>query len=90
MLHKGQTAKQLLKTFDYVGLVLFSAGMLLLLMGLNWGGVCGPIVDRDKNILIDPYQSLYPWKSGHVISTIVSGVAAFTIFGLYETFNPWN
>jgi hypothetical protein len=35
-----------------------------------------------------PYQSLYSWKSGHVIGTIVSGVVALTIFGLYETFAP--
>lgn len=43
MLHKNQTALQLLKDFDYIGLTLFSAGMLLLLMGLNWGGV-GPSI----------------------------------------------
>ncbi|KAK6362477.1 hypothetical protein LTS17_012818 [Exophiala oligosperma] len=70
MLHKSKTAKELLKDFDYVGLILFSTGMLLLLMGLNWGG------------------NLYPWKSGHVIGTIVSGIVALTIFGLYESFVP--
>ena len=38
-LHKTKTVKYLLANFDYVGLLLFSAGMVLLLAGLNWGGV---------------------------------------------------
>lgn len=38
-LHATKTAKSLLRDFDYVGLVLFSAGMILLLAGLSWGGV---------------------------------------------------
>lgn len=39
MLHRTKKAKHLVMDFDFIGLVLFSAGMILLLMGLNWGGV---------------------------------------------------
>lgn len=36
--HDGKTKIQLLKELDYVGLFLFTAGCVLLLLGLNWGG----------------------------------------------------
>lgn len=39
MLHRTKKAKHLIMDFDFIGLILFSAGMILLLMGLNWGGV---------------------------------------------------
>lgn len=39
MLHRNKTVKQQLREFDFAGLVLFSTGMVLFLMGLNWGGV---------------------------------------------------
>lgn len=38
-LHKRKTVGYLLRNFDYIGLLLFSAAMILLLAGLNWGGV---------------------------------------------------
>ncbi|KAL2833915.1 fungal trichothecene efflux pump [Aspergillus cavernicola] len=38
MLHKNKTARELIREFDFVGLLLFSSGMVLFLMGLNWGG----------------------------------------------------
>ncbi|KAL4937888.1 hypothetical protein BDV06DRAFT_226516 [Aspergillus oleicola] len=34
----GKTKKQLLAALDYVGLLLFLAACILLLLGLNWGG----------------------------------------------------
>ncbi|KAL4919159.1 fungal trichothecene efflux pump [Aspergillus aurantiobrunneus] len=34
----GKTKRQLLAALDYVGLLLFLAGCILLLLGLNWGG----------------------------------------------------
>lgn len=39
MLHRDKTVKQMVLEFDFIGLVLFSAGMILFLIGLNWGGV---------------------------------------------------
>lgn len=43
MLHDGTVSKlQMAKRFDYVGLVLFLGGFLILLMGISWGGVVYP------------------------------------------------
>jgi hypothetical protein len=45
---------------------LFTGGLILLLIGLNWGG------------------SSYPWKSAHVIATIVVGFFTVIIFVFYS------
>lgn len=37
-LHQGRSRKQQLLKIDFVGIVLFSAGLLLFLLGLSWGG----------------------------------------------------
>jgi ATP/ADP translocase len=63
-----KTKWQMIRDFDFIGLILFTGGLLIFLMGLSWGG------------------SLYPWKSGHVIGTIVVGFLALIAFVLYETF----
>lgn len=66
MLHKRRTRIEQLKRVDFIGMCLFMAGLILLLLGLNWGG------------------SSYPWKSAHVIATIVIGfftVIAFLFYG---------
>ncbi|KAJ5270830.1 hypothetical protein N7505_006588 [Penicillium chrysogenum] len=66
MLHRDKTVKQMVLEFDFIGLVLFSAGMILFLIGLNWGG------------------SIYPWKSGQVLGTLLSGVAILAVCIAYE------
>ncbi|KIW08472.1 uncharacterized protein PV09_01374 [Verruconis gallopava] len=38
----GKTIAQQLKEFDYVGLVLYLAGVVILLIGLSWGGQAYP------------------------------------------------
>jgi hypothetical protein len=67
---KRKTKMQVIKDFDFIGLILFVGGLLIFLMGISWGG------------------SLYPWKSGHVIGTIVIGFLALVAFVLYECFMP--
>ena len=67
MKHQDKTKMQVLKDFDFVGLVLFTGGFLIFLFGLSWGG------------------SVYPWKSAHVIATIVIGAITLVIFGVWET-----
>lgn len=56
---------QEVKDLDIGGIFLYSAGLLLFLMGLSWGG------------------SLYPWKSAHVIATIVIGFVLYVAFVFY-------
>ena len=38
MLHERKSKKQLLKDWDYVGMVLWATGWTLFLLGLSWGG----------------------------------------------------
>lgn len=39
MLHRKKLAVELLKNFDWVGLILYSGSLIVFLFGLNWGGV---------------------------------------------------
>lgn len=57
-----------LKDFDYIGTIIYTGALLVLLLGLNWGG------------------SVYPWKSGYVIGTIVAGIVGLVVFVLWESF----
>ncbi|KAB5578315.1 fungal trichothecene efflux pump [Coniochaeta sp. 2T2.1] len=70
MKHGPGRKMQFLREFDYVGTLMAILGLLLLLMGLSWGG------------------NLHPWKSAHVIATIVVGFLLLVAFILYETFMP--
>jgi hypothetical protein len=36
--HKRKSKMQVFKDFDFIGCVLFTAGLLLFVMGLSWGG----------------------------------------------------
>ena len=65
-----KTKTQVVKDFDFVGLILLVGGLLIFLMGISWGG------------------SYYPWKSTHVIATIVVGFLALVAFVIYESFVP--
>lgn len=38
MLHRGESAKKFLVKFDYIGFLLFTAGFILLILGIEWGG----------------------------------------------------
>ena len=39
MLHRKKLAKDLLLRFDWIGVILYSGGLAILIFGLNWGGV---------------------------------------------------
>src|SRR5690348_12837568 len=69
-LHRTRSRWQEVKSIDFVGIVLFTGGLLIFLMGLSWGGI------------------LYPWKSAHVIGTIVAGFSTIVAFVLYGTVPP--
>lgn len=38
MLHRKKLARDLLVNFDWIGLLLYSGGLCVLIFGLNWGG----------------------------------------------------
>lgn len=35
---RKKTRRQVIRDFDYIGLILFSGGLLVFLMGVSWGG----------------------------------------------------
>ena len=61
---------QELKELDYGGLILYSAGLILVLIGFTWA------------------EGTYPWKSAHVIASLVVGVLTIIAFVLYEAYMP--
>ena len=67
---RRKTKTQVVKEFDFIGLILLVGGLLIFLMGISWGG------------------SYYPWKSAHVIATIVVGFFALVAFVIYESLVP--
>lgn len=70
MLHVGGKSKmKQLKTLDWLGIFLFSGGLVVFLIGLNWGG------------------SVYPWKSAHVLGTIIGGFATLVAFCFWEAYS---
>jgi MFS family permease len=92
-----KTKWQLMKEIDYVGLLLFTAGCLFILLGLNW--VCfPPLPDHppplsrpiEDNILTTHTQggSLHPWKSSWTIGTIVAGGVCLILLGFWEAYMP--
>ncbi len=65
MLHRTKMAKDILLHFDWIGLLLYTAGTTILLMGLSWGGgrKSDTIVEReseDANAVV-----VYPWSDSH-------------------------
>ncbi|KAF2102793.1 fungal trichothecene efflux pump [Rhizodiscina lignyota] len=69
MLHVGGKSRlKQLKTLDWLGIFLFTAGLTIFLIGLNWGG------------------SAYSWSSGHVLGTLLSGIAILAIFCVWEAY----
>lgn len=42
LLHQGQSMRRELKRLDYVGLVLYCCGLIMLLLGISWGGKIHP------------------------------------------------
>jgi MFS family permease len=69
MLHvRGKSKWRMVMDLDWLGICLLSAGLILFLIGLNWGG------------------STYPWKSAHVLATLLVGFATMAGFCVWEVF----
>jgi len=68
MKNRDESRIHILKQFDYIGIILYTGGLLVFLIGLSWGG------------------SAYPWKSAHVITTVVVGFCAIVAFFFWQSF----
>lgn len=42
LLHQGQSMRRELKRLDYLGLVLYCCGLIMLMLGITWGGKLYP------------------------------------------------
>ena len=42
MLHRKRLLREMLRNFDWIGLVLYTGSLTVLLLGLNWGGLLYP------------------------------------------------
>jgi len=52
--HK-KTRRQVIQEFDYIGLILFSGGLLVFLMGISWGRLLLPMKS------VPCYHDNYRW-----------------------------
>lgn len=82
MIHSKMTRMQELRELDYGGLVLFSAGLILVMLGF---GQC--LSSLAHGVAADSFlvwgEGTYPWKSGHIIGALVSGGLTLIAFFLY-------
>lgn len=65
---QGLSKREIVRRIDFVGSILSLVGVILFLVGLNWGG------------------QAYPWKSGHVIGTMVAGGCTIILFFIWEKY----
>ena len=90
MLHRKRLAKEMLMHFDWIGLLLYVGGLLVFLLGLNWGGSrkTDSMPGRSKR---SADLSVYPWSSSYVIGALVAGaVGLFGLFPLWEVYLPFR
>lgn len=81
----GKTKRQLVAALDYVGLFLFLAGCILLLLGLNW--VCQiPISTISGTNCTTQGGRNFPWKSVGVILPIILSGILFVVLGFWEVY----
>lgn len=87
MLQHGHSAKELVLGFDYVGFVLFSGGITLLILGLSWGGTLYGTYSRSYalySLRSGPSNLAIDWDSAHIICTLTIGGVLLILFWLYE------
>jgi hypothetical protein len=87
-LNQGRTKMQMIKALDYGGIVLFSASLACVLLGISWGGQKYRIPLSYPRCLYHTYKDI-AWKSGNVIGTIVGGAVGLAVFFVYGITNPF-
>jgi hypothetical protein len=50
---------QVIKEFDFIGLVLFVGGLLIFLMGLSWGGSLYPVSNQSVALCTSTDQNTF-------------------------------
>lgn len=66
MLHEKKSKKQQMSELDYVGMVLWTSGLTLFLLGLSWGGGVRPLPAR-------PFSVFFQANHNAVLSSSIHG-----------------
>lgn len=81
-LHTVMTKREVLKTLDYGGLVIFGGSMFSLLLGISWGGQAYCKFSH-RCSHYDAAKYALAWRSYKVITTIVIGAVGRICFIFY-------
>jgi len=83
MINSRMTKIQEIKDIDYGGLVLYAAGLTLLMLAFS--KQFHRCTQRPHVLISLPAwgQGTYKWTNAHVLATLLTGVATLVAFGLY-------
>jgi hypothetical protein len=81
----GLTAWGVIKDFDWIGLVVFTAGCSLFIIGINCESAksCREVVRLTKR---QGGGSLHPWTSAATLCPIIIGISLLIGLGFYEVY----
>lgn len=89
-LTSGVTKREQIRRIDYVGLLLYSGGLVCLLLALcmlfilfTFSSLCNLAFANQECFFLAWGGKQYPWNSAAVISTLVIGVVVLISFALY-------
>lgn len=83
---QGLSRKQVLKEIDYVGGLLSISGMLLFMMGMQWGGFVSLRFSTVHASADSLHRYQYTWSSAHALAPLVLGVVLLVAFFVWEAY----
>jgi hypothetical protein len=86
---RGLTRREILAQIDYVGGVLSISGLVLFMMGLQWGAEQVSFPPTPPPLfqisgISRPTRLQYPWSSAHTLVPFVLGIVLITAFVIWE------
>jgi len=81
---QGLSRKQVLKEIDYIGGLLSISGMLLFMMGMQWGGFVSPLSSTMHTLADTLHRYQYTWGSAHALAPLILGVVLLAAFFVWE------
>lgn len=91
-LHTRASKRKVMKELDYLGILLFVAGLVLFLLGKLFCILSSPVSAHDNHMLILVFAGLswggviYPWASAHTLATLLIGVVLLVGFFVWGKF----
>jgi hypothetical protein len=75
---KGFSTSQILGEIDWIGGFLSVVGIVLFIMGLQWGGY--QVCREHRDLQNDSNAQQFPWKDAHVMGTLIPGALLIIAF----------